>query len=108
MLLETPDRGAVVTAKVLQLSLFPQVRRAERLEAHEEAAEARFDGALEQTRPQHGGDRARRLPDPVHALHAVEQRSREPRVPEEVVVEEVEVTARQARDLRESVFNRLV
>jgi hypothetical protein len=65
------------------------------LEAHEQAAQPAGHGLLEQPGAQHRLNGARGLPEPPNAAHAVEQSLRETRVAEEVVVEKVEVPARQ-------------
>ena len=64
-------------------------------------------GRLEEARPQHRVDRAGALEDAVHPAHPVEQGGREPRVAEQVVVEEVDVPAGHPVDLRQRPVDRL-
>ena len=79
----------------------------QRFEADEQAAQPRLDGPLQEIRRQHRIDGARRLPQTAHAAHAVEERRREAPVAEEMVVEEVEMAARQTVDLGERRIDRL-
>ena len=62
---------------------------------------ARGRGLLDDVVAQDRVHRRRALKDSAHSPHAAEQFPREPRISEEVVVQEVEVTARKAFDLRE-------
>ena len=78
-----------------------QVRRVERLESDEQAAQPRIDGLLEQIGREHGVDGAGGLPQAAHAAHAVEERRGEAAIAEQVIVEKVEMPARQPLDLRE-------
>ena len=56
---------------------------------------------------QHGIHRAGGLPQPSHAAHAVEERRGEAAIAEQVIVEEVQMTAGQALDLGERVVHGL-
>ena len=89
----------VVAAHVLVLPLLDEVVGVERLEPDEEASESRIHGALEKARREHGVHRAGGLPETAHAAHALEQRRGEAAIAEQVIVEEVQVTAGQALDL---------
>src|SRR5262249_34953532 len=93
--------GGVVPPEILALAALPEVVGGQRFEADEEAAEARFRGALDQVAAEDRADRRRALEEPAHALHPVEQRPRELLIAEQVVVEEVEVTAGKPGDFRE-------
>ena len=104
---QAADGLPVVPAQVLPLALRAQALGAERLEAHEQAAQAAGDGLLEEAGTQHRVHRARGLPEPPHPPHPVEERLGEGGVAEEVVVEEVEVPPGQALDLRERLLDRL-
>jgi hypothetical protein len=79
----------------------------ERLEPHEEAAEAAGGRPLQEAGAEHGVHRARRLPEASHAAHPVEERRGEAGVSEQVVVEEVEVPAGKPVDLRERLVHPL-
>ena len=97
---QPPDGRRVVAADVLVFPLLLQVVAVDGLEADEEAAQAARDRLLEDLRLLEDGlDRARRLPHPVHPAHPVEKRLGKGRAAEQVVVEEVEVAARQPVDL---------
>ena len=97
--MQAADCRRVIAAQVLVLPLLGQVRGIQRLEADEETAESGLDRTLEEPGGQHGVHRGCRLPEPAHAAHAVEERGREPPIAEQVIVEEVQVTARESLDL---------
>ena len=73
----------------------------ERLEADEQAAEAGLHRTFEQIGREHRVDRACGLPEPAHAAHPVEECRRKAAVAEQVVVQEVEMAARQPLDFRQ-------
>ena len=91
----------VVAAHVLVLPLLDEVRRVERLEPDEEASQSCIDGALEKTGREHGIHGPGGLPEASHAAHAVEERRGEAAIAEQVIVEEVQMTAGQPLDLGE-------
>src|SRR5262249_32440592 len=105
---QATDRRIVVPPYVLILALLGQIRGVHRLESYEEASQAGTDCFLQQARAlQDGLDGPGRLPEPSHPPHAVEQGSREPRIPEQVVIEKVKVTPGQPVDLRERIIDGL-
>src|SRR5947209_3414759 len=79
----------------------PEVLRVERLEADEDAAHARLGRALDQVSLEDRAHGARALEHAAHPAQAGEERLGETAVAEEVIVEEVQVPARQALHLRE-------
>ena len=99
-LVQSPDRGRVVSAYVLVLALLLQVVAVDRLKADKQAAQPRSHSFLEHPRLfEDRLDRTGRLPHAVHATHAVEQRLRKRRAAEEVVVEKVQMPSRKPVDL---------
>ena len=101
------DRFVVVAAEVLALGVLAQVLGVEGLEADEHAAHARGGCSLDQVTAKDRLHRARSLEEASHAAHALEQPSGETFVAEQMVVEEVQVPAGEAVDLRESPVDRL-
>jgi hypothetical protein len=106
-IVQAADGRGIVPPQVLILPLFREIRRVQRFEADEEAAQPRGDRTFQQIGSQHRVDGSSRLPEPAHAPHSVEQRRREPPVAEQVIVEKVQVTARKALDFRERRIDRL-
>ena len=105
---QAPDGLAVVAAEVLGLALRAQAVGAEGLEADEEAAQAAGHGLFEQPgRSTEATVPAACQSRPMPRM-AVEEGRGEARVAEEMVVEEVEVPAGQARDLGEGASTRCV
>ena len=104
---QPPDRLRVVAVEVLDLALGAEARGIERLEADEEAAQARLHRLLEQRRLQDRAHGPRRLPDALHPPHPLEERRGEAHVAEQVIVQEVEVAAGKARDLGERLVHAL-
>jgi hypothetical protein len=101
-LVEAADRLRVVPPDVLVLALLRQVVGVDGLEADEQAAQAGGHRRLQQRGLlEHSLHGPGRLPEPSHAAHAREELGREARVAEEMVVEEVEVAAGKAVDLRQ-------
>ena len=100
-------RGRPAAGQVLRLAGAAQVHLVERLEADEQAAQPALHRLLEEAGAEDGLDRPGRLPQAAHPFEAVEERLGERRAAEEVVVEEVEVTAGEAVDLGERVVDRL-
>jgi hypothetical protein len=98
---QPPHGSGVVVVQVLELAAGAQGRRVQRLEAHEEAAQAGLGRTFEEPGAQHRLDRARRLPEPSHAAHTREEGAGETRVAQQVVVEEVEMSSREPLDLPE-------
>ena len=95
--------GGVVASEILAFVAQREVARRERLEPDEQAAQPGFRGALDQIASEHGIDRRCALEQPPHSPHALEQRRRKPSVPEQMIVEEVEVPAGQSIDLGERI-----
>ena len=106
---QAADGGVVPgkAAEVLRFAGAAQVRLAQRLEPDEQAAQPALDRLLQEAGAQDGLHRPGRLPEAAHPLEAVEERCGERRTAEEVVIEEVEVTPREAVDLGERVVDRL-
>ena len=102
------NRGGIVAAQVLVLPLLGEVRRDSASRSPRRDFEVHFP-PLARVDP--GASTAFTVPAACqslrHAAHAVEERRRESPIAEEVVVEEVQMAARQALDLRERGINRL-
>lgn len=107
VLVQAPDHLGVVPVDVLPLALLGEVPGVDGLKAHEQAAQTRLDRLLQQPGPQHRLDGPRGLPQPSHAAHPVEQGPRETGIAEQVVVQEVQMAARQPVDLGERRVHRL-
>ena len=84
-----------------------EVAGRQRLEADEDAAQARGGRMFDQIAVQDRIDGRGALEEAAHAAHAVEQRRGEAAVAEQVIVEEVEMAARQPLDLGERVVDPL-
>ena len=104
---EPVDGRCVVAPRVVPLPLSEQVVVAGGLEPYEEAPEACVDSALDEARGEDGRHCSRRLEDPLHPPHTVEERRGMTRVGEDVVVEEVEMPSGKPVDLGESPVHRL-
>src|SRR4029077_7819087 len=78
-----------------------------RFEPDEEAAKSRGRGLFDHVVAQDRIDGCGPLEDPAHPSHASEQSASEPRIPEEVIVEKVEMSAGKAGNLSESVVYEL-
>ena len=87
--------GRVVPAEVLSLVALHQIAGRERLESDEDAAEPGLGRALDQIATKDRVHRRRTLEEPAHAAHAVEQRRREVRIAQQVIVEKVEMPSGQ-------------
>src|SRR4051794_35781145 len=104
---QAADHRRVVAVDVLPLALVEEIGAVDGLEADEQAAQARLHRLLQQAGPQDGLHRAGGLPQPSHPAHALEQGAGEAGVAEQVVVEEVQVAARQPVDLGQGRVDRL-
>ena len=98
-IVQPADRRAVVASQVLILALLGEVVDVQRFEADEQAAQPGVHRSLEKPRQQNRIDRAGRLPETAHAAHAVEQCRGKAPVAEQMIVEKVEMPARQPLDL---------
>ncbi len=107
MVVQAVGDGGVVAPQVLALVAARQVGGREGLEADEEAAEPGRGGFLDQVAAQDRIDGGRALEQPAHPAHAVEERRGESHVAEQVVVEKVQVPARQSIDFGEGVVHPL-
>ncbi len=100
-IVEPPDDVSVAAAEVLALARAREPAGRQRLESDEQAAQScgrsLFDDVVAKDRVHRRGA----LEDPAHSPHAAEEFFGEPRIPEEVVVQEVEVAARKAGDFGE-------
>ena len=101
-----PDRGHVVPIEILNLGVLAQIAVAQGFESHEDTAQARLGRGLQQARFQNRIHRGRGLPQPPHALHPGKQRRGETRMPEQVIVEKIEMPAGQPSDLGQGVVHR--
>ena len=99
--------GGIVAAEILALVAACQVRRRQRLESDKNASKSGLRGPLDEVAAKNGIHGRGPLKEPTHAAHAVEERACELRVAEKVVVQKVEVAARQPIDLRERVVHAL-
>src|SRR5207249_12184465 len=98
---------AVAAAKVLALAGALEAARRQCFEPDEQAPESRgrrvFDHIIAQDRV----DACGALEDAAHPLHAAEQISREPGIPEQMIVQEIEMSSGQARDFRKRIVHQL-
>jgi len=97
--IEPPDDVAIVAAQVLPLAGAGQAAGRERLESDEEAPESRRRRVFDDVIAQDGIDGRGPLEHTPHSPHAAEQIPREARIAQEMVVEEIEVAARESGDL---------
>src|SRR5881296_1444556 len=97
--MQPASRCIIVAPEVLELALFEKVRARQRFESNEQAAQSPFNGMFEQVRGKHRVDSAGSLPQTPHAAHALEQRGGKPSIAEEMIVEKIEMAAREALDL---------
>ena len=104
---QAADRLGVVAPRFCRLPRRLETARVERLEPDEQAAQAGRRGPLEEVRVQDGLHRGRPLEDAPHAAHPLEEFGREAGVREEMVVEEIEVTAGKRVDLGERLVHAL-
>ena len=81
--------------------------RRQRFEADEQAAQPGASRELDRVVAQDRIDRRGALEHAVHAAHAGEEVSREPAVAEQVIVEEIEMPARQPRDFGQRIVDAL-
>src|SRR6185312_13672101 len=91
----------VVLTDVLALIALDKTRPAERFEAHEDASETGFRGFFNQVAFQDRVDGGSALEDPVHALHSLEEARGKPLMPEQMIVQEIEMSSRKPVDLRQ-------
>ena len=105
--MQAARHGGIVAAQVLALVRPRQIGRRQGLEADEEASQAGGGGALDQIALKNGIHCGGALEQAPHPAHAIEQRGREAAIAEQVIVEEVEVAARQPRDLGERIVDAL-
>jgi len=99
--------GGVVAAEILALVAAGQVRRGQRLEPDKDAAESGLRGPLDEVAAKDRIHGRGTLEETPHATQAVKERGCELGVAEKVVIEKVEVAARQPIDLRERVVHAL-
>src|SRR5262245_50334901 len=97
----------VVAAEILPLVALFEIRREERFEADKQAAQAGSRRVLDQVSIENRIDGGSALEQTVHPPHAVEERAGEPAIAEQMIVEEIEMTARQPRDFRQRVIDTL-
>src|SRR5262249_39128674 len=98
---QPPRDGRIVTPEVLAFVASGEVGRRKRLEADEQTAQSRLGGALDDIVAEDRVDGGRALKKASHAAHAVEERGGKAAIAEEMIVEEVEVAARQPVDFSE-------
>src|SRR5215469_15565174 len=104
---QAPDGFPIIPVQVLELALSFQVRLVCGFKADEQAAEATVNRLLDQSRREDGVHCAGGLPDTTHAFHAVKQRSRESAVAKKMVVQKVEMAARETFDFGQCVVDAL-
>jgi hypothetical protein len=100
------DRGIVAT-DVLALVALDEITCRQRLEPDKQATQTSVGSALGDVAAENRVNGGRALKQPAHAAHALEQRGREAVVAEQMVVEEIEMTARQPLDLGQRVVDAL-
>jgi hypothetical protein len=83
----------VVAAEVLPLVTTPQVFWRKRFEAYKDAAQTSFRGTLYEVTSQNGVHCGCALEHTSHALHAFKKRFGKVSVPEQVIVEEIEMAS---------------
>src|ERR1700730_13671310 len=99
-IVQPANSGGVVAADVLEFALLLQIVAVHGLESDKEAAHSACTRLCQHSwLLKHGFHSARRLPQPIHSEHAVEERFSEGRASEEVVVQEVQMAPRQPVDL---------
>jgi hypothetical protein len=106
-IVQPAHRFGVVLRAVLQLVLRAQVLRTQGFEADEQAAQPARRGLLDQAGMEYRSYRRAGLPQPPHAAHPLEERGREARIAKHVIIQEVEMAARQAFDLFERIRDQL-
>ncbi len=98
---------AIVAAEVLALAGALEAARGERFEPNEQAPESCrrrvFDAIIAQDRVDSCGC----LKDAAHSFHAAEEISGEPGIPEEMIVQEVEMSAGKAGNFGKRVIHEL-
>ena len=99
--------GGIIASQVLALVAQREIVGRERLEPDEEAPESGLCRSFDEVAAQHGINRRRALKQAPHAAHPLEQGCPEALVAEQVIVEEVEMPARQPIDLGERIVDAL-
>src|SRR5882724_3958925 len=97
----------VVTAQILSLVASLEVLRCKRLKPHEDAAQSRLRGTLDQVAAQNGIHGCCALKQPLHALHAIKQRFPKTPITEQMIVKEIEMTSGQPLDLSQRIIHSL-
>ena len=106
-LVEAAHGQVVVVTDVVDLASLAERVGVQRLKANEQAAKSGRSRPLNQPRTQDGRDCASGLPQSAHAAQPVAERLGKARIGKEVVVEKVQMTARQRLDLRKRAIDRL-
>src|SRR5579862_3167788 len=99
--MEASDGRCIVAMKVLHLCVGAEAPGIESLEPDEEASQAAADRLLEERGAKNRLNGPRGLPKAAHPAHSLEQGARKPHVPEEMVVEEIQVAPGKTFDLGE-------
>ena len=97
----------IVASEVLAFVATAEIFLGEGFKSDEDAAQAGFGGAFDEVSAEDGIDSGCTLKQAAHAFHSREKSFREVTIAEEMVVEEVQMTARQAFDFRESFVDTL-
>jgi hypothetical protein len=99
--------GLVIAAEILALVAAAQVAGRQRFETYKDASQACFGGALNEIAAQNGVDCRGSLEETAHAFHAGEERLSKVAITEQMVIEEVEMTAGQAVNFGKRPVNTL-
>jgi len=100
------DSG-VIAAEILPFIAAGEIAGGERFESHEETSKSSGRRALDQIAAENRIDRGRALEQPAHPAHALEQRFAESSVAQQMVVEKIEMPARQPIDFRQRLVHTL-
>src|ERR1043166_2971995 len=94
--IQPADNLAIAASEVLTLAGAYETVTRERFESHEQASQtdssSPFDQVVTQDRINCGGS----LKNAAHAFHSTEQLAREPGIPKKMIIQKVQVLARQA------------
>ncbi len=104
---EFADYFAVIPAEILALAGTCEAVAGKRFEADKQTSETGSGGLFDQIVAQDRVDGCGSLKDAAHSLHAVEEISRKPGIPEKVIVEKIEMSPRQTGNLGQRIVHEL-
>src|SRR5215472_9683329 len=101
--MQTVGNSLVIAPQVLPLVVACEIAGSQGFKPDKDTAQSRFSGSFNQVATQDRIHSSRSLEESPHAFHALKQCLRKSAIAQQVVIEEIKMPSRQARNLRQRI-----